>query len=63
MQYVRPIKELNPHLICILCGGYLIDATTLIECSHSCKLSFLIYQGCPPETFFSNNIAMSSVIA
>ena len=32
------IEELNPHLVCVLCGGYYIDATTIIECLHSCKL-------------------------
>lgn len=31
------LRELNPHLLCVLCGGYLIDATTIIECIHSCK--------------------------
>lgn len=31
------ITELNPHLMCVLCGGYFIDATTIIECLHSCK--------------------------
>lgn len=37
------ITELNPHLMCVLCGGYFIDATTIIECLHSCKymLAFL----------------------
>ena len=39
MQCVtRPrITELNPHLLCVLCGGYYIDATAIIECLHSCK--------------------------
>ena len=37
MQRIRPLKDLNPHLMCVLCGGYLIDATTLNECLHSCK--------------------------
>lgn len=23
--------------MCVLCGGYFIDATTIIECLHSCK--------------------------
>lgn len=32
-----PVQELNPYLTCVLCGGYLIDATTIIECLHSCK--------------------------
>uniref|UniRef100_A0A2K5F7Q5 Polycomb complex protein BMI-1 n=1 Tax=Aotus nancymaae TaxID=37293 RepID=A0A2K5F7Q5_AOTNA len=29
------ITELNPHLMCVLCGGYFADATTVIECLHS----------------------------
>ena len=32
------ITELNPHVICVLCGGYYINATTITECLHSCKL-------------------------
>lgn len=31
------LSELNPHLICVLCGGYLIDATSIVECLHSCE--------------------------
>lgn len=31
------LSDLNPHLMCVLCGGYYIDATTIIECLHSCK--------------------------
>ena len=31
------LTEVSPHLICALCGGYLIDATTIVECLHSCK--------------------------
>lgn len=31
------ITDLNPHLTCPLCAGYLIDATTIVECLHSCK--------------------------
>ncbi|XP_031570915.1 polycomb group RING finger protein 3-like [Actinia tenebrosa] len=29
------LKSLNPHITCVLCGGYLVDATTIIECLHS----------------------------
>ncbi|XP_014211041.1 polycomb group protein Psc-like [Copidosoma floridanum] len=29
------LREVNPHLICPLCVGYLIDATTVVECLHS----------------------------
>ncbi|XP_034250991.1 polycomb group protein Psc-like [Thrips palmi] len=33
-----PVAELHPHLMCVLCGGYYVDATTIIECLHSfCK--------------------------
>lgn len=34
---VKHIKDLNRYLTCSLCGGYLIDATTIVECLHSCK--------------------------
>ncbi|KAK3584735.1 hypothetical protein CHS0354_019860 [Potamilus streckersoni] len=38
------ITELNPHLLCALCGGYLIDATTIVECLHSfCKTCIVRY--------------------
>ena len=31
------LREVNEHLVCVLCGGYFIDATTIVECLHSCK--------------------------
>ena len=34
------VKELNQYMTCALCCGYLIDATTLIECLHSCSYMF-----------------------
>ncbi|KAJ3611747.1 hypothetical protein NHX12_021761 [Muraenolepis orangiensis] len=38
------ITELNPHFMCVLCGGYFIDATTIIECLHSfCKMCIVRY--------------------
>ncbi|KAB7496042.1 Polycomb complex protein BMI-1, partial [Armadillidium nasatum] len=38
------VAELNPHLLCILCGGYFIDATTVIECLHTfCKSCIVRY--------------------
>ncbi|XP_048579584.1 polycomb complex protein BMI-1-A isoform X3 [Nematostella vectensis] len=38
------LKELNPHIICVLCGGYLVDATTIIECLHSfCRCCIVRY--------------------
>ena len=39
-----PIVELNPLLTCYLCKGYIIDATTVIECLHSfCKTCIVSY--------------------
>lgn len=36
-----PVKEeltqINQYLMCSLCSGYLIDATSIIECQHTCK--------------------------
>ncbi|XP_025074875.1 uncharacterized protein LOC105430144 [Pogonomyrmex barbatus] len=38
------LRDFNPHLICPLCRGYLIDATTVVECLHSfCRSCILKY--------------------
>ena len=31
------VTELNPHIQCQLCMGYLIDPVTVVECLHSCE--------------------------
>jgi hypothetical protein len=47
------LREANPHIVCVLCGGYFIDATTIIECLHtfckSCIVKHFQYTGsnCP----------------
>nr|SMS16187.1 Polycomb group protein: Posterior sex combs [Drosophila subobscura] len=40
----RPVllTAVNPHIICHLCQGYLINATTIVECLHSFCHSCLI---------------------
>ncbi|XP_050435828.1 polycomb group protein Psc-like [Adelges cooleyi] len=45
MQPDKPkVTDLNPHLLCVLCGGYFIDATTVIECLHSfCRSCIVKY--------------------
>jgi len=47
------LKTLNPHITCKLCGGYLIDATTVTECLHtfckSCIVKFLEDNNTCPE--------------
>ncbi|RUS87936.1 hypothetical protein EGW08_004291, partial [Elysia chlorotica] len=38
------IGEINKNLICTLCGGYFVDATTIIECLHSfCRTCVVTY--------------------
>lgn len=35
----RPsIIQLNQQITCRLCKGYFIDATTINECLHTCKI-------------------------
>lgn len=34
------VKEINPFITCTLCDGYFFDATTLVECLHTCKSGF-----------------------
>lgn len=39
-----PVVELNHLLTCHLCKGYIIDATTVVECLHSfCKTCIINY--------------------
>ncbi|CAH8544660.1 unnamed protein product [Schistosoma mattheei] len=39
-----PVILFNPYLTCNLCRGYLIDATTIVECLHSfCRSCILTY--------------------
>ena len=32
-----PLVNLNQHITCKLCNGYLIDAATVTECVHTFK--------------------------
>ncbi|CAJ0562196.1 unnamed protein product, partial [Mesorhabditis spiculigera] len=41
-SYFLPLTKLNDHITCQICKGYLIDATTVIECLHTfCKSCLL----------------------
>ncbi|XP_063963796.1 polycomb group RING finger protein 6-like [Lytechinus pictus] len=41
--YIR-LTEVNQYITCHLCGGYLIDATTITECLHTfCKRCLVSY--------------------
>ena len=33
----RPIiNDVNPEITCVLCAGYFVNATTIVECLHTC---------------------------
>ena len=38
------LNTVNPYITCNLCKGYLIDATTIVECLHSCKYIYISLQ-------------------
>lgn len=37
LQTKVQLGTVNPYITCNLCKGYLTDATTIVECLHSCK--------------------------
>ncbi|XP_046741342.1 polycomb group protein Psc-like [Diprion similis] len=54
------LRDVNPYLICPLCRGYLVDATTVVECLHSfcrsCILKHLSAEAhCPTCNHVLNN--------
>lgn len=36
MEKLIKLKTLNCHITCKICRGYLVDATTVTECLHTC---------------------------
>lgn len=40
MYQTLKLRELNPFITCGICGGYLIDATTITECLHTCEYTY-----------------------
>ncbi|KAI5749320.1 hypothetical protein M8J76_006386 [Diaphorina citri] len=38
------VRDVNPHLLCVLCRGYFVEATSIVECLHSfCKSCIVKY--------------------
>lgn len=37
------VSDVNDHILCRLCRGYLIDATTLTQCLHSCNYILFVW--------------------
>ncbi|XP_037926442.1 polycomb group protein Psc-like isoform X1 [Hermetia illucens] len=66
------LKNVNAHITCSLCTGYLIDATTIVEClhsfCHSCIMNYLRKdQYCPRcemmiNTTKHNNIKLDTTL-
>ncbi|XP_046543361.1 polycomb group RING finger protein 1-like [Haliotis rubra] len=52
MMHIR-IRDVNPNIVCSLCAGYFIDATTITECLHtfckSCIVKYLQTSKCCPQ--------------
>lgn len=43
-EVIIRICDLNPHVVCSLCAGYFVDATTITECLHTfCKSCIVKY--------------------
>ena len=42
MKTEKPIllADVNDFITCVICKGYLIDATTITECLHTCNYIF-----------------------
>lgn len=38
------LKHVNEHLVCFLCRGYLVDATSITECLHTCEYRILLFK-------------------
>ncbi|KAJ8675879.1 hypothetical protein QAD02_011665 [Eretmocerus hayati] len=61
------LREVNPYLACPLCRGYLIDATTVVECLHSfcrsCILKHLKKDACCPSCNLLLNTAKPNIKA
>ena len=48
LQVEFDLKTINPLITCDLCKGYLISATTISECLHTCTTGLLVdYQHLP----------------
>lgn len=54
MERTISLSEINEHITCRLCDGYLIDATTIVECLHTCKWASVVNQ------WYQSNASLAS---
>lgn len=40
----RKVREYGDLITCSICKGYIIDATAVKHCLHTCKLIFILLQ-------------------
>lgn len=45
LQRMINLAELTPYILCSICKGYFIDATTITECLHTCKYLSVLSEG------------------
>ncbi|XP_035673008.1 polycomb group RING finger protein 3-like [Branchiostoma floridae] len=72
------LLDVNPHITCMLCKGYLVDATTITECLHTfCKSCIVQYleenNDCPtckqvihqshPLNYISHDRTMQDIVS
>ncbi|VDK70934.1 unnamed protein product [Dibothriocephalus latus] len=59
-NHVVRLSDLNAHVTCNICNGYLIDAVSITECLHPCKcspfsLNCLVCKSCIVNYLAANN--------
>jgi hypothetical protein len=59
------LDAVHPYITCYLCRGYLIEATTIVEClhtyCHSCLMKHLAKEKCCPQCDMSINKSKTNI--
>jgi hypothetical protein len=59
------LGDVHPYITCFLCKGYLIEATTIVEClhtyCHSCLMKHLCREKCCPQCGMSINKSKTNI--
>lgn len=59
------LYDVHPYITCFLCRGYLIEATTIVEClhtyCHSCLMKHLAKEKCCPQCDMSINKSKTNI--
>ena len=59
------LDDVHPYITCTLCKGYLIEATTIVEClhtfCHSCLMKHLAREKCCPQCDMSINKTKTNI--